>query len=353
MMKDLVSHLAANIAAAAANNTPLCLQGGGSKQFYGNPPHGELLDLSALDKIVAYEPSELYISAGAGAPLATIESMLADNGQMLAFEPPHFGAATAGGALACGLSGPRRPAAGALRDHVLGVSIINGRGEILRFGGTVLKNVAGFDVSRLMAGALGTLGVITEVVFRVSPAPETELSTITECTAAEGLAATHRLLSAGVPIISAAWHGGLLWRRFAGGEASLRRALQEAGGEPQEPMAAADFWRSVREHTHDFFGGDDNLWRIAAPSLSPLAAGDDFIEWHGAVRWRRGDRDAALHSATQAGGAATLFRARSAQQKGRFPPLSGALAKIHRNLKQAFDPEDILNRGRLYDFPAA
>ena len=343
--------VAEQIAAAAARQTPLVLRGGGGKSFYGNPCAGEILDLSPLSGVLEYEPSELYVAAQAATPLAEVEKLLEENGQMLAFEPPHYSpAATVGGALACGLSGPRRPSAGALRDHVLGVCIMDGRGKILRFGGKVIKNVAGFDVSRLMAGALGVLGAAAEVVFRAAPRPEYEITAVSECTAAEAAAADHKMLAAGLPLSGGVWHKNRVWRRFSGGKKSLRRAVAEAGGDILSEDEHRKFWLSAREQTHEFFSGNEDLWRLAVPALAPFSAGDDFVEWHGAVRWRRGAAAAAKAAAAKAGGAAVLFRAKNAAACGRFPLPAAPLFRIYRNLKKAFDPEDILNRGRLYDF---
>src|SRR5881275_3339057 len=171
-MQDIVEQFQDQVRRAAEARQPLRIRGGGTKDWYGMPPAGELLDTRAHAGIVDYEPTELVITARCGTPLAEIEAVLAERGQMLAFEPPHFGAgATIGGAIAAGLSGPRRPYAGAVRDFVLGARIVNGKGEDLSFGGRVIKNVAGYDVSRLMAGSLGTLGIITEISFKVLPRP--------------------------------------------------------------------------------------------------------------------------------------------------------------------------------------
>ncbi|MDM5147298.1 glycolate oxidase subunit GlcE [Candidatus Persebacteraceae bacterium Df01] len=348
-MKETISHIAERVTAAASTKQPLSLRCGGSKDFYGNPAMGETLDISSLSGVSSYEASELYITAGAATPLAEIETLLAENQQMLAFEPPHFGeTATIGGTLACGFSGPRRPAAGALRDHVLGVGMINGAGEVLRFGGTVLKNVAGFDVSRLMAGSLGTLGIITDVTFRVTPKPEAELTTVMECDEMIAIDSTNRLLAQGSPITASVWHDNLLWRRFAGGTEAVQRAVSEVGGDIEDKATA--FWQSVREQTHPFFVGNNNLWRTMVPATMPVAAGDELIEWHGAVRWQRGSAKSAQEAAAKAGGSATLFRTTQSETTERFPPLAPPIAKIHRNLKKAFDPHDILNRGRMYDF---
>ena len=349
-MVNAADEVAEKVAAAAATKTPLILRANGGRMFYGNPADGEVLDLSSLIGEMEYEPSELFVAVPAATELAEIELLLQKNGQMLAFEPPHFSAtATAGGALACGLSGPRRPSSGALRDHILGVSVVCGRGRQMTFGGRVIKNVAGFDVSRLMAGALGVLGAATEVVFRTAAIPECEITTIAECDAADAIAADNIFLGKGLPLTGGVWCGGKCWRRFSGGEESLRRAVREAGGDILSAAEHRAFWRAVREHEHEFFSGGGDLWRIVAPPQSPLLAGDDFVEWHGAVRWRRGDEKSAMAAAKLAGGAATLFRADDAK-RGRFPPPPPALQKIYRELKRVFDPENILNRGRLYDF---
>ena len=343
--------IASRIASAAKERTPLILRGNGGKSFYGNPSAGEVLDLSSLRGILEYEPSELFVSAAAATPLSEIESLLRENGQMLAFEPPHFSSfATAGGAFACGLSGPRRPSAGALRDHILGIAIIDGRGRQLTFGGKVMKNVAGFDVSRMMAGAMGTLGVVAKIVFRASPIPECEATTVRECNAADAIAEDNRMLARGLPLTGGAWHNGKCWRRFSGGEKSLHRALQESGGDVLSQKEHADFWHSAREHRHPFFDGKENLWRIVASPSAPLFAEDEFVEWHGAIRWRRGTIESANAAANKIGGVATLFRAADPKQSKRFPLPPSVLQAVYKKLKNVFDPENILNRGRLYDF---
>ena len=170
-MSAFINDVCERIREAGARKTPLRIRAGGSKDFYGRTLSGEVLDVSSYKGIVAYEPKELVLTVRAGTPLEEVESALAGERQMLPFEPPHFGGGTIGGAVACGLSGPRRPYAGAVRDFVLGTRIVNGKGEDLSFGGRVIKNVAGYDVSRLMVGSLGTLGVITEISFKVLPAP--------------------------------------------------------------------------------------------------------------------------------------------------------------------------------------
>lgn len=337
------------IRAAHAEGSPLILQGGGSKTFYGNADEGEVLSTRTLTGIVDYQPKELVLTAHAGTPLAEIEAALAERNQMLAFEPPHFGgAATLGGSIATGLSGPRRPYAGAARDFVLGVRMIDGTGQLLRFGGQVIKNVAGYDVSRLMAGALGTLGLMTEVSLKVLPKPAAETTLqfeLDETTAIENM---NRWAGQPLPLSATSWHAGLLTVRLSGAESAVHAAQARLGGESLHDAAA--FWQRLRDQATPFFDKRP-LWRLAVkPTTPPLNFGDaEWIEWGGAVRWLASDLPAATlrDAAKAAGGHATLFRG-TAPIDGAFAPLAPALRALHRNLKQRFDPKGILNRGRLY-----
>ena len=339
---------AERIREAAARRAPLRLRGGGSKDFYGNEARGELLDTRAYTGIVAYEPTELVVTARCGTPLAEVERALAENGQCLPFEPPHFGAgATFGGCIAAGLSGPRRASAGALRDFVLGARIVDGRGRDLSFGGQVMKNVAGYDVSRLLAGSLGTLGLIAEASLKVLPRPAMEETLRLEMAQQHALEAMRRWAGQPLPVSASAWHDGALLVRLSGAAPAVRAAAGKIGGEPlREPP-----WEAIREHRHPFFAGDAPLWRIALPPVAPplAAAGPQMIEWGGGLRWLR-SRDTAeslREEARRAGGHATLFRARE-KPAGAFAPLAPALAQVHRSLKAAFDPAGILNPGRMY-----
>lgn len=345
-----LNELSERITQAAAHKTPLRICGGGSKDFYGERSEGELLDTRGHTGIAAYEPTELYVTARCGTPLTELEQALAENGQMLAFEPPHFGAdATAGGMVAAGLSGPRRVQMGALRDFVLGVQIIDGKGELLSFGGRVMKNVAGYDVSRLMAGSLGTLGLITEVTLKVLPCPVAELSLRFEFP--QGMAITRLNEWAGLPlpISASAWHEGVLTVRLSGAAAGIAAARDKLGGAPIPDVNAREFWQSLREQTHRFFGAP--LWRIALPSAAPPLnlTGEQLIEWHGGLRWLRSTADAAQirDVAQAAGGHATLFR-KEPGAAGVFHPLPVTLMNLHRRVKQTFDPHGILNPGRMY-----
>lgn len=349
----MLEALTAQIRAAYAHGTPLVIQGGGSKSFYGNTAQGEILDTRALNGVVDYQPKELVLTAQAGTPLADIESVLAEHHQALAFEPPHFGAATLGGCVATGLSGPRRPYTGAVRDYVLGVRMIDGTGQALRFGGQVIKNVAGYDVSRLMVGALGTLGVITEVSLKVLPRPAAEISLQFEMDEADALNIMNRWAGQPLPLSATSWHAGLLSVRLSGAESAVQAAHAKLGGEALHDAPA--FWQRLREHSTPFFDKRP-LWRLSVKSTSPaFNLGDtQWIEWGGAVRWLVQPVDqpsdvAAMRlrqTARDAGGHATLFRGESAD--GVFSPLSPALLAIHQNLKQRFDPKGIFNRGRLY-----
>src|SRR6185437_1212323 len=256
------------IRAAAAARRPLRIRAGGSKDFYGGPLEGELLDVSTLSGITHCEPTELVISARAGTPLGDLERELAAHGQMLAFEPPRFsGRATLGGAVASGLSGPRRAYGGALRDFVLGLEMIDGRGERLRFGGRVIKNVAGFDVSRLMAGSLGTLGVITEVTLKTVPQPRAELTLRFEMDEAKALESMTLWATRSLPLSATAWHGGLLSVRLSGAESAVRAARERLCGETLSD--AESYWGQVREQQLEHFAAAGEIWRLALPAHSP------------------------------------------------------------------------------------
>jgi glycolate oxidase FAD binding subunit len=334
---------------AAASGAPLCLRGGGSKHFYGNEPRGELLDTRSHAGIVSYEPTELVITARCGTLLADLENALQQNGQCLPFEPPHFGPhATLGGCVAAGLSGPRRASAGALRDFVLGVKLIDGRGRALTFGGQVMKNVAGYDVTRLVAGSLGTLGLIAEASLKVLPAPARELTLHLEMTQERALEAMNRWAGQPLPVSATAWHDRSLHVRLSGSDAALRAAVGKIGGTAVEAARAEALWRGIREQTDAFFSGPEPLWRLALPSVCPPVdiRGRTLIEWGGGLRWLKSDR-MPRDAAQRAGGHATLFRA-AQKEIGAFQPLDPSLMRLHRELKAVFDPAGILNPGRMY-----
>jgi len=349
-MPDLHA-LQERIRAAAAARRPLCIRAGGSKDFYGGTPAGEPLEVGALCGITHCEPTELVIAARAGTPLVDLERELAAHDQMLAFEPPRFdGRATLGGAVASGLSGPRRAYGGALRDFVLGVEMIDGRGERLRFGGRVIKNVAGFDVSRLMAGSLGTLGLLTEVTLKTVPSPRIERTLRFEMDQARALESMTGWATRPLPLSATAWQDGRLHVRLSGADAAVRAACQVLGGEAVE--GADEYWESVREQRLGFFAAARDLWRVSLPAHSPVlpVPGPTLIEWGGTLRWLSGPQDGrALQAlAGRSGGHAALHRGAVRPPEGPFQPLSAAMLSLHKRLKAAFDPHGIFNRGRLY-----
>jgi glycolate oxidase FAD binding subunit len=350
-MDATLQELSNKVREAARSKRALRLRGGGSKDFYGQALEGELLDLRGHAGIVAYEPSELVITARCGTSLAEVENAMRERGQMLAFEAPHFGEATVGGAVATGLSGPGRPSAGALRDFVLGVKTMDGRGDALSFGGQVMKNVAGYDVSRLMAGSLGTLGIILEVSLKALPLPVAEATLRLELPEERAIEHLNRWGGRPLAISASAWNGGILATRLSGAAAAVKEACGRIGGSRVEQAQAQRFWSGVREHTDRFFKDDAPLWRISVPSTTPplKLQGEQLIEWGGALRWLHSHADARTvrEAARRAGGHATLFRGGD-KSVGVFQPLAPALMKVHKALKREFDPEGIFNRGRMY-----
>jgi FAD/FMN-containing dehydrogenase len=354
-----LARLIDRVRGARAGRAPLYINGGGTKAFYGEEPVGELLDVTGVRGISCYEPTELVVTARAGTPLEELESALEEQGQCLPFEPPRFArGGTVGGMVSAGLSGPARANAGAVRDHVLGVTLLNGLGEVVSFGGQVAKNVAGYDVSRLMAGSLGILGVICEVSLKVLPAARATSTVCFDWDESRALRQMREWGSQPLPLNASAWCEGRLYVRLAGAVAAVDAACAKLGGEPLAADAAAAWWRSVRDQTREFFCPDpadlargDALWRLSLPAnAGPVRLpGRQFIEWHGAQRWWR----TAAHAeeirtiAVQAAGHATRMRG-AAKSGGAFTPVGAALLRVHRALKQSFDPDGVFNRGRLY-----
>lgn len=365
-MDTALLHLVDQIRAAAAAGTALRIRGGGSKDFYGQTLQSEILDTRAMKGIVSYEPSELVVTARAGTPLKELEAVLAAQGQHLAFEPPHFGdGATVGGMVAAGLSGPARAALGSVRDHVLGVEMVNGKAERLRFGGQVMKNVAGYDVSRLLAGSLGTLGLISEVSLKALPLPGARATLLFECEQADALRRLNAWSGQPLPVNASSWRmeqgKGRLCVRLCGAVAAVRAARKSMGGEPQDDAAAAAEWDALREQTLPFFvlHGEGCLWRLSVPDTSAeldlkLPKASVLLEWAGALRWVKAvDVSAAFlrAAASAVGGTATMFRSGAgviARHPNVFHPLASPLDRIHRELKKRFDPAGIFNRGRMY-----
>jgi glycolate oxidase FAD binding subunit len=348
----LVAAWSERVRGATAADRPLRIVGGGTKDFYGHELVGEPFATSDYAGIVDYDPTEMVITVRCATPLEEVERTLAGGGQMLGFEPPRFGAkATIGGCVAAGLSGPRRPYAGAVRDLVLGVRVLDGRGDDLAFGGRVMKNVAGFDVSRLMAGSLGTLGIILEASLRCLPRPKAEATQALELDPEAAIRCVNTWGGRPLPI-TATWYGdGRLYARVSGAEAAVAAAARAIGGTVL-PDAAA-FWSSVRDQTHAFFASDPGatLWRLSVRSTAPYAqlGGAQAIEWGGALRWLK-SRDASPERlrawAQEHGGHATLYR--GDKSTNAFQPLDAQTLAIHRGLKATFDPSGIFNRRRMF-----
>lgn len=338
------------IIAADAGATPLRLRGAGTKDFYGESSIGEVFDTRPYAGIVEYEPTELVMTMRCGTPLSEIEQTLGRHGQFLAFEPPAFAAdPTIGGVVAAGLSGPRRAAAGSVRDFVLGATLLNARGELLRFGGQVMKNVAGFDVSRLLCGSLGILGLITEVSLKVLPRPRAETTLRFDATAVEALDRFNAWRARPLPISATSWHAGSVHVRLSGATSAVRAARDSVGGDELADADAQAWWRTLRDQTLPSFASDSTpLWRLSLPATAPLdASGTEIIEWSGALRWLRSVASAATirGQAERLGGTATLWHGRG--DAPMFHPLAPASLDLHRRLKHEFDPRGIFNRGRM------
>lgn len=349
-MEPALATLRTAVMDAHRDRRPLRLCGAGTKDFYGESCEGTALDLSSYRGVLEYEPSELVITARCGTPLSEIEALLGEARQFLAFEPPCFGAdPTIGGVIAAGLSGPRRAYAGAARDFVLGATLLAVDGETLNFGGTVMKNVAGFDVSRLLCGSLGILGPITEVSLKVMPLPREEQTLRFELAEEAALAAFNRWAGEPLPLSGTAWWDGVAWVRLSGASAALKAARARLGGEPVEPETAARWWRELRHQQHPLFGAAANLWRLSLPSTTPSLPlpGAQLIEWGGALRWYASEQSAAevRRIAAAAGGSALHWRGGAVG--GRFHPLSPAVLAISKRLKARFDPHGIFNHSRL------
>ena len=380
------------VRAARADKTPLNITGGNTKSFYGEAPVGLALPTGALTGISSYEPSELVVTVRAGTPLAELEAALAEQGQCLPFEPPRFAPAgmageaapaggvsgeaapqsgmsgetapngrtvggTVGGMVAAGLAGPARAAVGGLRDYVLGATLLTGRAELLSFGGQVMKNVAGYDVSRLLAGSMGLLGVICEVSLKVLPVAVATATLRFDIDQAGALRQLNTWGGQPLPINASAWWAGRLVLRLSGAAAAVQAAVTKLGGEVVDPALAAAFWARLRDQTDEFFNhataalaGGARLWRLSVPqTAAPLALdGEQLVEWGGAQRWLVSSAPAAVlrSAAALAGGHASVFR--GDKTGGALAPLATPLLTIHQELKTAFDPDRIFNPGRLY-----
>ena len=368
------------VRAARADSTRLNITGGNTKAFYGEAPTGLALPTGALTGISSYEPTELVVTVRAGTALAELEAALADKGQCLPFEPPRFGAGvragatvapggaaggagggtgggTVGGMVAAGLAGPARAAVGGLRDYLLGATLLTGRAELLSFGGQVMKNVAGYDVSRLLAGSMGLLGVICEVSLKVLPVAVATATLRFDIDEATALRQLNTWGGQPLPVNASAWWAGRLVLRLSGAAAAVKAALGTLGGELVDPALAAAFWAGLRDQTDEFFtrgaaavADGATLWRLSVPqTAAPMALpGEQLVEWGGAQRWLVSSAPGAMvrDAAARAGGHASVFRGDKAG--GALAPLAPPLLTIHQALKTAFDPDRIFNPGRLY-----
>jgi glycolate oxidase FAD binding subunit len=348
-MNALIESFQNTLLEAGRNATALSITGSDSKTFYGRQPQGETFNVRDYAGVIDYSPTELVITARAGTPLSEIESILAGENQVLAFEPPHFGpGATLGGTIASGLSGPRRPYAGAARDFVLGITCLNGKGEQLRFGGQVMKNVAGYDVSRMLAGSLGTLAVLLDISLKVLPRPETGITLCRDTSPTEAIRLMNQWAGQPLPLSAACFYDGQLAVRLSGNARGVQAAANKLGGDPMDK--AESFWEDIREHRHAFFTGTEPLWRLSVPpATAPLPVDDPgLLDWGGAQRWAMTALPAEqIRTMTKtAGGHASRFR--GDDRESVFQPLSAALLTLHRRLKHSFDPAGILNPGRMY-----
>ncbi len=347
---DNTAALQQQVQDALAGRTHLNICGSGSKNFLGRSAQGECLPLVEHSGIIEYDPRELVLTARTGTPLKVLEAALDKAGQMLTFEPPHFGAgATLGGTIACGLSGPRRPYAGAARDAVLGCKLLNGKGEILSFGGQVMKNVAGYDVSRLMVGAYGTLGVLLEISLKVLPRPAASLTLMHVHSTDESIRFMSHLLTQPMPVDAACHHDGHTFIRIAGSEQAVKHAQKQMGGAPVNDASA--FWQSVREQQHTFFSSLKPLYRVMVKPATPALniGGNWLLDWGGAQRWLLSDEPPAIirERVNAAGGHVSAYK-NQAQSGEFFSPLPGPLFDIHQRLKLSFDPHRIFNPDRIY-----
>ncbi len=348
---NLSEQLQNEVQQAIATHQTLTIKAGGSKDFYGRDVVADkILNVAEHQGIISYEPTELVIKARAGTPIKAIQQALVEHKQMLAFEPPGYnGKATLGGTLASNFSGPRRAYSGAARDYVLGSSIINGKAERLSFGGEVMKNVAGYDASRLMTGALGTLGALLDASIKVVPMPEAELTLTHETTIDTALLKLHQWSQLPLPISASCFYQGRLYIRLSGTENGINSARQTIGGELLN--SAANFWQSITEQTHPFFQHKPALWRLSLASNTPVLdiEGDTLYEWGGALRWLKSDVPLQRIRANSylKKGHSTLFRSTGIRDQI-FQPMPAPLLKLHQRLKQAFDPQGIFNIGRMY-----
>jgi len=351
--QDQTEALVTQVHQALETKTPVNIVGGGSKAFLGKSVDAQTLDMNGHVGVVSYEPTELVVTVRTGTPMSELNALLAQNRQTLPFEPPVFGSGTIGGVLACGLSGPARPFAGAARDYVLGMRVINGQGQALRFGGEVMKNVAGYDAARLHVGAYGTLGVLLEASMKVLPLPEAQITLRHELTQANDNTGLVRMMRQPLPLSAATIINNSQYIRLSGSESAVRAAAKTCGGDVVPDGEA--FWQSIRELTHEFFNDQRPLWRLSVPEFSPLIQGDIdgewLLDWAGAQRFLKTNTDAStiFSAATAASGHASCYSAnKMANNVPLFQPLEGAMLSLQSRLRDSFDAHRLFNPGRYH-----
>jgi glycolate oxidase FAD binding subunit len=351
-MADISQRLIEQVEQASHSGSPFAIVGGGSKRYMGRTTEFEEINVSEHSGIISYDPSELVITARAGTTIVEIEKILAEKDQLIPSDPPQYSSkATLGGALACNTSGPSRPWGGALRDAILGIKLINGKAEHLNFGGQVMKNVAGYDVSRLQAGAMGSFGIITEISMKVVPKPQANRTLVYEL---DGTAAINKMIELGrtaKPLSAVCWCDNNLYVRLSGSEQAVLGSTKAFGGELLNESAM--FWTKLREQQLEFFSGEQATWRFSIRSSVPPFLSDMpcLIDWGGAQRWLRGDADMLVmeQHANASGGHVSLDR-NGDRNREVMQNLASPLKVIHRRLKASFDPKGIINPGRLYSW---
>lgn len=354
-MTDFIDQICDRVAKAASKKNPIRIVGGGTKNFYGGPLEGDTLDLHKWSGIISYEPTELVMSVKAGTPLHEVEEALAEQGQELAFEPPRFGKnSTIGGTIISGLSGPARLAKGPVKDYLLGCTLIDGRGQLLHFGGTVMKNVAGYDVSRVLPGSMGTLGLAVDLSIKVMPKAIAQTTIQLEMNMNEAIRQVNEWLSTPLPINASVYLDGTLYIRLRGAQAAISKALEVLNGKTVADKTAARLWNQIRDQEHKFFKTDGDIWRLSVPPTTPDLAleGESLIEWGGGLRWLKpaeGVTTEMIRRVTErVGGHATLYLSHDFSGKpDTFHTPQRAMFDLQKRLKEQFDPAGIFNRNRM------
>lgn len=350
-MSDLSEQLVERVQSAFTRGEQLNITGNGTKTFMGRKQEGHAFDIAGHTGVVSYNPAELVMIARSGTTIEEINHTLAESGQILPCESPLNGNATLGGVMACNQSGPARPWRGGIRDCVLGLHMINGKGEYLRFGGQVIKNVAGYDIARLQAGAMGSLGVLTEISFKVIPKPAAQQTIAVPLAAEEALDRMNATLSQSMPLSGAFWCAGKMYLRFSGASQAVRAATQAYDGDsiPDE----IELWSQLNEKTLEFFTPNKPLWRFSIKPTAQhfLPEGDWLIDWAGAQRWLCGDYpiEELREYARASGGQVELYRGGDRQGEVMHQP-DPVTKDLLIRMKNAFDPKGIFNPGRLYSW---